>query len=222
MTHFNIHELIHIVLHLNLYVGQLVEKYHLFTCFILMLIIFCETGLVVTPFLPGDSLLFASGLVFSTTPYNIFLIIALFIIAAFFGDNTNYWIGRLLGRRICRRYPRIFKPDYLHMTENFYHKYGVMAIIFARFLPLFRTFIPFFAGLSAMHYRKFLLASLCSATLWVSIFTLAGYYFGTVRWVQDNFSLVISMIIIISMIPAVYKFITHHFGKKSKKSKPHV
>lgn len=210
----HIHQIIDIVLHLNLYVGQMVEQYHFFTCAILMLIIFAETGFVVTPFLPGDSLLFASGLVFSTTDYNIFGIILLFIIAAFLGDNSNYWIGRLIGRRICKRYPKVFKPQYLIATENFYAKYGVMAIVFARFLPLLRTFIPFFAGLSHMRYRKFLLASLISASLWVGLFTLTGYYFGGMPWVQKNFSLVISIIIIVSTLPATYEFIMYHAYKK--------
>lgn len=216
MDTFSFHELIHIVLHLNLYVGQLVEQYHLFTIVILMTIIFCETGLVVTPFLPGDSLLFATGLVFSTTEYNIFMITALLIMAAFAGDNSNYWIGRLIGRRACKRYPRVFKPQYLLATETFYAKYGVMAIVFSRFLPILRTFIPFFAGLSHMHYQKFLLASLASATLWVCAFTLAGYYFGGVPWVQNNFSLVISIIIIVSMLPGIYEFMMYHCYKKKK------
>jgi membrane-associated protein len=212
----HIQQLIHVVLHLNLYVGQLVEQYHLFTCAILMAIIFCETGLVVTPFLPGDSLLFASGLVFSTTDYNIFLIIILFILAAFAGDNSNYWIGRLIGRRICKRYPRIFKPQYLLTAEAFYAKYGIFAVVFARFLPLLRTFIPFCAGLSHMHYQRYLLASLASATLWVCVFTLAGYYFGTLPWVQKNFSLVISLIIVVSLLPAIYEFTAYHLYKKKK------
>jgi membrane-associated protein len=215
----HIHQIIDIVLHLNLYVGQMVEQYHFFTCAILMLIIFAETGLVVAPFLPGDSLLFASGLVFATTNYNIFVIICLFIIAAFLGDNSNYWIGRLIGRRICKRYPKIFKPQYLIATENFYEKYGVMAIVFARFLPLLRTFIPFFAGFSHMLYRRFLLASFASASLWVGLFTLAGYYFGGMPWVQKNFSLVISIIIVVSMLPATYEFVMYHAYKKKRPKK---
>lgn len=212
----HLQQFIHIILHLNLYVGLLVEQYHLYTLAILMLIIFCETGLVVTPFLPGDSLLFASGLVFSTTEYHIFLIVLMFILAAFCGDNSNYWIGRLIGRHICGRYPRVFKPQYLVAAETFYAKYGVMAIIFARFLPLLRTFIPFCAGLSHMCYQRYLFASLISASLWVCLFTLTGYYFGSLPWVQKNFTLVISLIIVVSMLPGIYEFVMYHLYKKNK------
>lgn len=179
-------------------------------------IIFCETGLVVTPFLPGDSLLFATGLVFSTTDYNIFVVAILLTLATFAGDNSNYWIGRLIGRRVCKRYPQIFKPSYLAATEAFYLRYGFLAIVFSRFLPILRTFIPFFAGLSKMSYPKFLVASLLSATLWVCLFTLSGYFFGNIAWVQNNFSLVISAIILLSMTPAIYEFIAYHLYKKKR------
>ncbi len=209
-------EFFEFILHLNLYVGQLVQEYHAFTCVILMLIIFGETGLVIMPFLPGDSLLFAAGLVFSTVKYDITLLIVLLIIAAFAGDNCNYWIGRILGRKACVRYPTVFKPQYLIATENFYAKYGIMAIVLARFLPLLRTFIPFFAGLSRMYYQKFLIASIISATAWVSLFTLTGYYFGNLPWVQSNFSLAISLIIIISVLPALYKGIAYFFARRKK------
>jgi membrane-associated protein len=212
------HQLIDIMLHLNLYVGDLVQKYHFYTIIILMGIIFCETGLVIAPFLPGDSLLFAAGLVFSTTEYNIIVICLLLVLATFLGDNSNYWIGRFLGRRVCGRYPQVFKPSYLAATEAFYLRYGFLAIVFSRFLPILRTFIPFFAGLSKMSYLKYLAASLISAILWVFAFTLAGYFFGNIAWVQNNFTLVITGIIAVSMLPGIYEFIAYHCYKKKKLS----
>ena len=216
-------EVLDVLLHLNLYIGLLLDQYHIYAYLILMAVIFCETGLVVTPFLPGDSLLFASGLVFSTSNHhNIFTLVILLIVAAFFGDNSNYWIGRLLGRRLFERCSRVFKPEYLYISEEFYRRHGVMAIIFARFFPLLRTFVPFFAGLSRMGYQKYFSFSFLSACLWVSLFTLTGYYFGNIPWVQNNFSLVISLVILISMIPVVVEVIKHFCLKKAHKQQEMV
>jgi membrane-associated protein len=193
--------LIDIVLHLNLYVGTLLDQYGSIMYPVLMLIIFAETGLVITPFLPGDSLLFATGLAVSTSTHNIFILVILTILSAFLGDNTNYWIGRFFGRKLFVAYPRIFKWEYLEKTEHFYGKYGPTAIILARFVPLMRTFIPFFAGLSQMYYARYLFFSLMSASLWVCLLTLSGYYFGNVPFVQNHFSLVILGLIIVSLAP---------------------
>ncbi len=160
--------IIDVLLHLNLYVGELVNQYHIYAYLILMLIIFAETGLVVALFLPGDSLLFATGIVFAAAGHPILPIILLLILAAFLGDNTNYWIGRLLGRKLFVTFPRIFKCEYLEATERFYRKHGVKAILFARYLPFFRTFVPFFGGLSKMNYFIYLAFSLVSAAIWVN------------------------------------------------------
>ncbi len=194
---------IDIVLHLNLYVGTLLDQYGSIMYPLLMLIIFSETGLVIAPFLPGDSLLFATGLAMSTSTHNIYILVVLIITAAFLGDNTNYWIGRLFGRKLFVAYPRVFKWEYLEKTEHFYAKYGPTAIVMARFVPLMRTFIPFFAGLSKMVYSHYLLFSIMSATLWVCLLTLSGYYFGNVPFVQNHFSLVILGLIVVSLIPTM-------------------
>lgn len=182
---------------------------------VLMVIIFSETGLVVTPFLPGDSLLFATGLAVSTSTHNIFILVALTIVAAFLGDNTNYWIGRLFGRKLFVAYPRVFKWEYLEKTEYFYGKYGPTAIVLARFVPLMRTFIPFFAGLSQMIYFQYLFFSLMSATLWVCLLTLSGYYFGNVPFVQNHFSLVILGLIVVSLIPTLCAVLTKLYKKEA-------
>ena len=199
--------LIHIILHLNLYVGTLLDQYHYYAYLILMLIIFCETGLVVTPFLPGDSLIFAAGLAFSNTQRPISTLIILLIIAAVLGDNCNYTLGRCFGRKLFVNFPRIFKWEYLEKTEFFYAKHGPTAIIMARFIPMLRTFIPFFAGLSKMRYTLYLFFSIMSATLWVCLLGLSSYYFGHIPFIQDHFSIVILLIIIASLIPTVFAFI---------------
>lgn len=206
--------LIDVVLHLNLYVGKLIQEYHGYAYLILMLIIFCETGVVVALFLPGDSLLFATGLFFAATHLSIWPIILLLILAAFLGDNSNYWIGRLLGRKLFVRFPRFFKWEYLEITEKFYRKHGAKAILFARYLPFLRTFVPFFGGLSKMYYPKYLILSFISAAIWVNILVLISYYFGNIPFVQNNFSAVILLIIIVSSLPAVYHFIKFRMMKK--------
>ena len=206
---------IDIVLHLNLYVGALLDQYGSIMYPVLMLIIFAETGLVVTPFLPGDSLLFATGLAVSTSSHNIYILVALTITAAFLGDNTNYWIGRCFGRKLFVAYPRIFKWKYLEKTEHFYAKYGSTAIVMARFVPLMRTFIPFFAGLSKMRYSQYLLFSIMSAALWVCLLTLSGYYFGNVPFVQKHFSLVIFSLILVSLIPTLFAVVGQLRAKRS-------
>ncbi len=199
--------LIHIILHLNLYVGALLDQYHHYAYLILMLIIFCETGLVVTPFLPGDSLVFAAGLAFANTHRPIFILIILLIIAAVSGDNCNYAIGRCFGRKLFNAFPRILKPEYLDQTEVFYAKHGRLAIILARFIPMLRTFIPFCAGLSKMRYSLYLFFSILSATIWICILGLSSYYFGQIPIIQNHFSIVILLIIIVSLTPTVFALI---------------
>ncbi|MCX7122330.1 MAG: VTT domain-containing protein, partial [Gammaproteobacteria bacterium] len=183
------------------------DQYHQYAYMILMLIIFCETGLVVMPFLPGDSLIFATGLAFATTHRPIWILIILLIVAAALGDNCNYGLGRCFGRKLFVNFPRIFKWEYLEKTEFFYAKHGPIAIILARFIPMLRTFIPFFAGLSKMRYASYLFFSILSASFWVCLLGLSSFYFGQIPFVQNHFSLVILLIIIASLIPTLFAFL---------------
>lgn len=213
---FTLTSIVDVILNLNLYVGALVNQYHTTAYFILMLVIFCETGLVVALFLPGDSLLFATGIVFAAANHPIWPIILLLILAAFLGDNTNYWIGRKLGRKLFAKFPKFFKEEYLNATVRFYAKYGVKAILLARYLPFFRTFVPFFGGLSRMYYPIYMLFSLLSAAIWVNLLLLSSYYFGNIPMIRNNFSLVILGIILISAIPAVYHFLKERKARHAK------
>ena len=207
-------DFINIILHLNLYLGQFVDQYGAWVYALLFLIIFCETGLVITPFLPGDSLLFAAGTIFAASNRTIYFLIGLLIIASFCGDNTNYWIGRWVGPRVFKRHARFFKYQYLLIAQKFYEKHGGKAVVIARFLPLFRTFIPFVAGISQMHYRRYLIFSFCSACLWVGSITYISYWFGNIPLVKNNFSVVIVIIICISLLPMVIHALRQWRAKK--------
>ena len=211
---------IDIVLHLDRYLDLLVTHYSTSTYFILALIIFCETGLIITPFLPGDSLLFAAGAITAKTGVlNIWLLIGLLCFAAFLGDQINYFVGRYLGRKVFR-FPlikKIVKESHLKRAEDFYASYGVKAIVIARFLPILRTFAPFAAGLAAMSYPTFLAFSIAGGLLWVGLLSLSGFYFGELEIVKNNFELVIVAIIGISLLPAVFEYVRH-----SKKSCKHT
>lgn len=213
---FTLSSAFNILLHLNLYVSALVNDYPTLAYFILMLIIFAETGLVVAFFLPGDSLLFATGIVFAAAGRSILPLILLLTLAAFLGDNSNYWIGRLFGRKLFVRFPKILKWEYLEATERFYVKHGKKAILMARYLPFFRTFVPFVGGLSRMFYPTYLLFSLMSAAIWVNLLLLTSYYFGNISFIARNFSLVIIIILFISAVPALYHFLKEYKSKKAK------
>ena len=192
------------VLHLDKHLIELVQQYGTLSYGILFLIIFCETGLVVTPFLPGDSLLFAIGALSAKGALNVYWVYLLLSLAAILGDSTNYWIGYFIG-------PKVFKSErsrwlnrrHLVRTHEFYEKYGGKTIIFARFMPIIRTFAPFVAGIGQMNYLKFLFYSVTGTILWIGLFVTAGYWFANREVVQENFSLVVVAIIIISLIPAV-------------------
>ncbi|MCI0664547.1 MAG: DedA family protein [Acidobacteria bacterium] len=192
------------VLHLDKHLIELVQQYGTLSYGILFLIIFCETGLVVTPFLPGDSLLFAIGALSAKGALNVYWVYFLLSLAAILGDSTNYWIGYYLG-------PKVFKSDssrwlnrrHLVRTHEFYEKYGGKTIIFARFMPIIRTFAPFVAGIGQMNYLKFLFYSVTGTIFWIGLFVTAGYWFANQAVVQENFSLVVVAIIIISLIPAI-------------------
>lgn len=197
------------LLHIDLYLQHWVTDYRNWTYFILFLIIFCETGLVVTPFLPGDSLLFAAGAVAAmpNQPLNIVFIIFLMIIAAFTGDNTNYFIGRYLGLNVFEKDYRLIKKKYLIKTHNFYEKHGGKTLIIARFMPIIRTFAPFVAGVGTMKYLRFFTFSILGNVLWVTLFSLAGYFFGNIPIVKRNFTLAIFGIIFVSLLPMIIAII---------------
>lgn len=211
---------IEFILHLDTYLTALAAQFGILTYAILFLIVFMETGLVVTPFLPGDSLLFAAGALASLGSLNIFPLYILLAVAAIIGDTVNYWVGRTVGPRIFNRDSGIFlNKDYLIRTQKFYEAHGGKTIILARFIPIIRTFAPFVAGIGKMNYPSFLLYNVTGGLLWVSIFTIGGFYFGNIPVVKQNFSLVVFGIIGVSVLPLVIEFAHHGYKKAFKKAK---
>ncbi|TGE09928.1 DedA family protein [Hymenobacter fodinae] len=203
-----IKHLIDFVLHLDKHLTELVQDYGVWTYAILFLIIFVETGVVVLPFLPGDSLLFAAGSLAALpgSPLNVWALMGLLIVAAVLGDALNYHIGDFLGPRVFSGNSRFLKREHLEKTQAFYQKHGAKTIILARFIPIIRTFAPFVAGVGTMSYTKFLAYNLTGAVAWVVLLTGAGYFFGSMPFVQKNFSLVVVAIIVLSVLPAVWEF----------------
>ena len=202
---------IDIVLHLDAHLLALTQQYGVWVYAILFLIIYCETGLVVTPFLPGDSLLFVAGALCGMGSLQLGLLTPLLILAAFGGDNTNYWIGRLLGLRLLNRAnAKLIRREHLDKTHAFYEKHGGKTILFARFLPVIRTFAPFVAGIGMMRYRLFVLFSALGGMVWITFFTVGGYFFGNIPVIKNNLTLMVIGIIFISLLPAVREFIRHH------------
>lgn len=201
---------IDIILHLDTHLTELTAQYGILTYVILFLIVFAETGFVVTPFLPGDSLLFAAGAISALGSLNVWLIVLLLMIAAIVGDTINYWIGHFFGQKIVNN-PRIpfINQEHIDKTEQFYKKYGGKTIILARFVPIVRTFAPFVAGIGTMDYQKFLRYNIVGGVVWVALFTLAGYFFGNIAFVKQNFHYAIIVIIVLSVIPMVYEYIQH-------------
>lgn len=198
--------MIDFILHIDQHMIQLVQDYHLWTYAILFVIIFCETGLVVTPFLPGDSLLFVAGAITAQPdmPLEIGYLLLIVFAAAVFGDSCNYMIGHFFGKKLFSNpESRIFKQSYLDKTHAYFRKYGGKTIILARFIPIVRTFAPFVAGMGKMNYYYFMIYNLTGAALWVGLFCLAGYFFGDLPFVQQNLKLLLLAIIIISVLPAV-------------------
>jgi membrane-associated protein len=196
-----IKSLIDLFLHLDQHLSRVIADYGTWTHLILFLIVFCETGLVVTPFLPGDSLLFAAGTFAALGALDVWLVVVLLIIAAIAGDTVNYWVGAYVGPRAFRGDVRYLRKEYLDRTHAFYEKHGGKTIILARFVPIIRTFAPFVAGVGAMSYPRFIVYNVVGAVLWVCLFVLGGYYFGNIPTVRDNFTLVILAIIAISVLP---------------------
>jgi len=202
--------LIDLFLHLDEHLSAIIQSYGTWTYFLLFLVIFMETGFVVTPFLPGDSLLFAAGTFASPalgSPLNIWVLWALLCIAAIVGDTVNYWIGHFIGPRAFSGEIRFLKKQYLDRTHAFFERHGGKTIILARFVPIIRTFAPFVAGVGEMGYGKFISYNVIGGIAWVTLFTWGGYFFGTLPFVQNNFSLVVLAIIFLSVLPAVVEII---------------
>ncbi len=207
-------DLFEIVMHLDKHLYDLINSYGSWTYAILFAIIFCETGLVVTPFLPGDSLLFAAGALAAITPMKVHWLLILLSLAAIIGDTLNYWIGYSVGPRVFNKQnSRLFNKEHLERTNRFYEKYGVKTIILARFVPIIRTFAPFVAGIGKMTYGRFITYNVVGGLLWILILVLAGYFFGNIPVVKKNFTIVIFAIIIISVMPAVYEYLRGRYGK---------
>ena len=200
-------EFIDFFLHLDVHLAEIIERFGAGAYGILFLIVFCETGLVVTPFLPGDSLLFAAGAFAALGSFEIVPLMLLLIVAAIAGDTVNYWIGARIGPRAFSGNVRFLKQEYLVRTTEFYEKHGGKTIVLARFIPIVRTFAPFVAGVGRMNYPRFLAYNIAGAVVWVTLFTLAGYYFGNIPAVKDNFTLVILAIIGISVLPIAIEMV---------------
>jgi len=199
------HFFIDFIIHIDKHLADIVNQYQAWTYLILFVIVFCETGLVVTPFLPGDSLLFAAGAVAALpgNPLSVYSISLLLMAAAFIGDNTNYFIGKYLGHFVYEKNFKLIKREYLDKTHGFYEKHGGKTLIIARFMPIIRTFAPFVAGVGEMTYKRFLVFCIVGNILWVNLFAFAGYFVGNSPIIKNNFSLVIFGIIFISLLPSL-------------------
>jgi membrane-associated protein len=206
------------VLHIDKHLFEIVSNYKIWTYLILFLIIFAETGLVVTPFLPGDSLLFAAGAIAAMdgNPINITVLILVLCIAAILGDSANYSFGKFLGHKVYERDYKFIKKEHLLKTHSFYEKHGGKTIIIARFMPIVRTFAPFVAGVGEMHFGRFFSFNIIGGILWVVSFSIAGYLFGNIPVVKQNFTIVVFSIIFISLLPMIYAILQSKFGKKKE------
>ncbi|MEW5989358.1 MAG: DedA family protein, partial [Chloroflexota bacterium] len=196
-------------LHLDTHLFDIIGTYGAWTYGLLFVVIFLETGVVVTPFLPGDSLLFAAGTFAAgpDAPLNVFLLFGLLFGAAVLGDTANYWIGKALGPKVFERDYRFLKREYLYRTQRFYEKHGGKTIFLARFIPIIRTFAPFVAGVGTMSYGRFIAYNVFGAFVWTALFTFGGYFFGNLPVVRENFELVILAIILISVVPVLVELV---------------
>lgn len=203
-----IKSLIDLVLHLDKHLDGLVVQFGPWLYVILFLIIFCETGLVVTPFLPGDSLLFAVGaLAARPDGLNFWIVFVSLLVAAILGDSLNYWIGFFVGDKLQKKFPLLIKAQHVKQTHDFYERYGGKTIIIARFVPIVRTFAPFVAGVGKMQYSRFMMFNVSGGILWIGLLLPAGYFFGNLEIVRKNFSLVVLAIIFLSILPAIIEFL---------------
>ena len=206
-------DLLELFLHLDDYLAQIISQYGVWTYALLFLVIFMETGFVVTPFLPGDSLLFAAGSFAALGVLNPWMLVLLMSLAAILGDSLNYTIGHYIGPKAFSGNVRFLKKEHLDKTHAFYEKHGGVTIILARFIPIVRTFAPFVAGIGAMNYPKFIVYNVIGGVLWVNIFVWLGYFFGNIPFVKENFEITIVLIILISLLPMLYEYIA---GKMRK------
>jgi membrane-associated protein len=218
----SIKDIIDMFLHLDKTLQDVVSNYHQYVYLLLFGVIFCETGLVVTPFLPGDSLLFAAGSIAAMegAPLDVRLVFIIMTCAAILGDSTNYWIGRFIGPKVFHtEKTRFLNKKHLDKTHAFYERHGGKTVVIARFMPIIRTFAPFVAGIGKMNYLRFLAFSVGGTLCWMSCFVLGGYYFGNTPFVKKNFTAVIMAIIVISLLPAVIGFInTQLEARKARKN----
>ena len=205
--------MVDIILHLDVHLGQIISAYGIATYSILFTVIFAETGLVVAPFLPGDSLLFVAGAFAALGSLNIFVLLVLLILAAIAGDTANYWIGHFSGDKMVTFHKFPVNEKHLGKTQEYFQKHGGKTIILARFIPIIRTYAPFVAGAGRMHYGKFLYFNVIGAVLWITLCTLAGYFFGNIPIVKNNFTLVILAVILISLIPILIQLIREKFRR---------
>lgn len=210
--------LLHTLMHLDEHLKGLIQRHGGWAYVILFLIVFAETGLVVMPFLPGDSLLFTAGLLAAQKDsFDISIVVAVFVGAALCGDNVNYFLGCKLGRKLFRNEKsKFFNKAHLEKTHEFFEKHGGKTVIIARFLPIFRTFAPFVAGMGRMSYRKFMTYSVLAALLWVGLCTFMGYFLGRNAWVKANFTLVLLILVVVTAIPGIIEVLRHTRGSKKK------
>ncbi len=203
------------IIHIDVHLSEIIQSYGMWTYLILFLIIFCETGLVVTPFLPGDSLLFAAGAFAARGDLNVLWLFILLSVAAILGDTANYWIGNIVGPKVFHQeHVKFLNKEYLNRTHLFFERYGGKTIIIARFVPIIRTFAPFVAGIGSMTYVRFISYNVLGGIVWIASFAFAGYFFGNIPMVKKNFTLVIFAIIIISILPGVIEFMRQHRLRK--------
>jgi membrane-associated protein len=210
----NLTQLLDIFLHLDKYLSTVIDQYGAWVYLMLFLVIFLETGVVIIPFLPGDSLLFAAGALAAINPaLNPFFLFALLCVAAVLGDTVNYWIGHTIGPRAFTGSVPFLKQEYLVRTQKFYDKHGGKTIFLARFVPIIRTFAPFVAGVGQMNYRYFITYNVVGGIVWTALFVFMGYFFGNLPFVKNNFELVIIAIIAISLLPPIYEYWQHRAEK---------
>lgn len=207
----NISTIIDIIINLDKYLGVMIDKFGIFSYVILFLIIFAETGLIVAPFLPGDSLLFVAGTFAAVNSLNLWVLYFIFLFASVLGDTTNYWVGKYIGIRATKN--RFVKKEYIDKTKKFYEKHGSKTIVLARFIPIIRTFAPFIAGVGKMDYTKFLIYNVVGGFLWTSLFVFGGYFFGNLEIVRENLSFFILGIIMLSFIPMIIEVYKHYKNK---------
>ena len=200
------------ILHLDTHLADVIRQYGVWTYAIMFLIVFCETGLVVTPFLPGDSLLFVAGAFAAAGSLQLTALLLLLGIAAIVGDSVNYAIGRAIGKKVFRHDARFLNHRHLERTQAFYRKHGAKMIVLARFIPILRTFAPFVAGVGEMPYETFIIYNVVGGTIWVFLFTLLGYGFGNIPAVKDHFSIVILGIIVLSLLPGIIQYLRKRRG----------